>query len=618
MINNAKVNHLVISMDIILFRKSRLSFMSLMTIVILLILSFSTDSFSDQVHREQHFIIEKRYLIFPVRENNRKVRVNVKIEGEYFQDFDISLSDSIAPDIYVFIDLEKHKRKNLHVEVSKLLNGQEIGFDMVGIVDEIPGFDNLYSESLRPQFHFTSKRGVIGDPNGLVYHEGLYHLYHQHNPFGRYFFNMSWGHAVSKDLIHWKQMDEAIRPASYKDDAWSGGAVVDKNNTSGFQIGNTPPIVIAYTSSRRGECIAYSNDGGITFTPYQGNPVLKGATANRDPKIFWYEPGNHWVMARNYAYEKKEYMGFYSSSDLKNWKLEGKEGFFHSCPEAYELPVIGSEGVKKWVIHDMFGLYKIGDFNGKEYKSDVAERITYNHGSSYVSGQVFTNHPEDKKVMMAFSYNGVNPDMPFNNCMLFPVELRLKNTTQGIRLCPKPIEAIVQLHDEEFIEKNIKLSKLKKKLITLGDFGDLLHIKLNIEDLEGKFTFEVNGASLTLENDSLYIKGNLKTPVNPIMRTAIDKGGMVKGPLPIGEHTELEIILDKTTMEIFGNDGELYMPIGLYFYPDFMKGLFGGTIKQTKIIPFKDPLKREMKISYNQEDLRIKSFEVYKMKSIWK
>lgn len=311
-------------------------------------------------------------------------------------------------------------------------------------------------------------------------------------------------------------------------------------------------------------------------------------------------------------------MGFYSSPDLKNWTFESKEGFFHSCPEAYELPVIGLDGVKKWVIHDMFGLYKIGEFDGKKYTSDVEERIQYNFGSAYVAGQAYNDHPENKVVLMAFSYNGVCPDMPFNNCMLFPVELRLKNTQAGIRLCPKPIDAVTKLHDRSIRMKNKSISKINNILASKGDLGDALHLTIRLENVKDKFTLQLNGATITIERDSLFCKGNLKTPVQPIVRTAIDRNGCVKGPLNTNGEVELELLLDKTTLEIFGNDGELYMPVGLYFHPNFGAGLFGQPHEETKILPFMDPGKRGIKLSSADDDVKVKSIEVHTMKSIWK
>src|SRR5262249_26639977 len=177
--------------------------------------------------------------------------------------------------------------------------------------DEHKASEPLYTEKLRPQFHFSSRRGWLNDPNGLVYSRGEYHLYYQHNPFGWSEGNKYWGHAVSRDLVHWQELPIAISPKSYGDWVWSGSAVVDAANTAGWRKGEESVIVAAYTSTGRGECIAYSNDGGRTFADFEGNPVVTHTKGDgRDPRLLWYGaradpsekrdgsgvPG-HWVMA---------------------------------------------------------------------------------------------------------------------------------------------------------------------------------------------------------------------------------------------------------------------------------------------------------------------------------
>lgn len=567
--------------------------------------------------KELNFIIDKKYLVFPIKETGKWRRVKINIGGAYFDDADISISDTVIPDFYTFIDLNNYQGKQLKISLNKLTNDQLPSLANIKLVDEVPGFDSLYKESLRPQFHFTTKRGWLSDPNGSIYYNGIYHMYYQHNPYGWYFgYNIGWGHATSKDLIHWTEHNEVIRPAKYNDHAWSGSAAIDFNNTSGFQTGKIPPIVATYTSTKSGECIAYSNDGGMTFKQYEGNPVLTGVVANRDPSIMWYEPGKHWVMTRHLV---GEYIGFYTSDDLKSWNLRSKIGVFHSFPEIFELPVEGKKGIKKWVIHDMFGLYKIGDFDGEIFKSDVKDGLQYNFGSAFLSAQTINNYPDKKRVSFAFSYNGVAPGMPFNNSMLFPVELRLKETSKGIRLCPKPIDAIFSLHDKAIIAENKSIKEINEMLEAGGNLGDLLHIKLKLKNVQGKFMLLVNGATITIDanKDTLYCKGNLKPPVKPIARTAIDVNGEVKGPVNTNGMVELEVLLDKITLEIFANDGELYMPIGLYFHPDFKAGLVGKPYIKTGTMPFMDVYKRGIKIIYDDENTKIIDFEVYTMKSIW-
>ena len=146
----------------------------------------------------------------------------------------------------------------------------------------MPDAEKLYREKHRPLFHFTSRFGWLNDPNGLVYHDGEWHLFYQHNPFGVNWGNMHWGHAVSPDLVHWKELGIGLYPKRYGDWAFSGSAVVDKGNTSGWGTKEKPPLVLAYTSTGRGECIAYSTDKGRTWTEYDQNPVVKHRAATRN------------------------------------------------------------------------------------------------------------------------------------------------------------------------------------------------------------------------------------------------------------------------------------------------------------------------------------------------
>ncbi len=191
----------------------------------------------------------------------------------------------------------------------------------------------------RAQFHFSPRRGWNNDPNGLVYAQGEYHLYFQHNPYGWSWGNMHWGHAVSPDLVHWRELPIAIYPRRFGDWAFSGSAVVDRANTSGWKHGENDLLVAAYTSTGRGECIVYSNDRGRTWTEFAGNPVVKHQ--GRDPRLLWHEPTKRWVMAVYDESDGKRWIAFYTSSDLKTWTFRSRiEGFFE-CPDLFELPVDG-------------------------------------------------------------------------------------------------------------------------------------------------------------------------------------------------------------------------------------------------------------------------------------
>ncbi|MET8805442.1 GH32 C-terminal domain-containing protein [Streptomyces sp. NPDC004546] len=246
-----------------------------------------------------------------------------------------------------------------------------------------------YSEAYRPQFHFTPERNWMNDPNGLVYYKGEYHLFYQYNPNGNSWGDMSWGHAVSTDLVHWKQLPLAL---SYDDKemVFSGSAVVDWNNTTGFGTKENPPMVAIYTSYHKdtgvqAQSIAYSTDRGRTWTKYQGNPVLDiGSREFRDPKVQWYAPTKSWLMTVSLSTEHK--VRFYSSKNLKDWEPlsefgpAGATGGVWECPDLFPLAVDGNKQTIKWVLvvninpggitGGSGAQYFVGDFDGKKFTAD--------------------------------------------------------------------------------------------------------------------------------------------------------------------------------------------------------------------------------------------------------
>ena len=239
------------------------------------------------------FTIASRYLHLPVKTGAPMRRMKFIVGKDIVREFDIELDLSKDPQVWAFADVEAFKGKKLIVEV--MLPGDENRSPAFAESDDVPEGEKVYREKHRPLFHYTSRFGWLNDPNGLVYHDKEWHLFYQHNPFGVNWGNMHWGHAVSPDLVRWKELGIGLYPKKYGDMAFSGSAVVDKGNTSSWGTKEKPPLVLAFTSTARGECIAYSNDSGHTWTEYDKNPVLKHV--GRDPKLVWYEKGNHWVMA---------------------------------------------------------------------------------------------------------------------------------------------------------------------------------------------------------------------------------------------------------------------------------------------------------------------------------
>ena len=276
-----------------------------------------------------------------------------------------------------------------------------------------------YSELHRPQFHFTPKAHWTNDPNGLVYYDGEYHLFFQHSPGWMNHAPNTWGHAVSTDLVHWEQLGPGIEPDEYGW-IWSGSAVVDWHNTAGLQQGDEATIIAAYTTGGYGDppnpcvqSIAYSNDRGRTFTPYEGNPVLGHIRAsNRDPKIIWHEPTGRWIMA---LFLDGIDFALYASADLKSWEplCEFEVEGTGECPDLFELAVDGDASNTKWVFWGAAGVYRLGNFDGSTMTFET-DAIKCELGPNGYAAQTWSDIPaEDGRCLqISWMLRGQYPDMP--------------------------------------------------------------------------------------------------------------------------------------------------------------------------------------------------------------
>jgi fructan beta-fructosidase len=575
--------------------------------------SAQTNAPSDSV-RQIKILKGQTYLNLPVTETNKLTRAKISVDGKMIDQFTIKLATE-NPDYWVFFDVAPYQGKTLTLEIStaNILGGGAFtnitqatnvtkkepnedpvkGLKMVYVDTKFPGQDSLYKETLRPQVHFSSQRGWINDPNGLLYYGGQYHMFYQHNPYGWAWGNMHWGHAVSTDLVHWKQLPEAIYPFSERDAAFSGSAVYDPKNTSGFRKNGVDPLIAVYTSTGRGECLKLSYDNGKTFVDYEANPILKHR--GRDPKVFWYEPGNHWVMVV-WDQERTKKMSngldaiinqnlIFTSPDLKNWTYQsGVPGFFE-CPELFPLQVEGKAEQTKWVMYDASGRYIIGDFDGKTFKIDQHLKKYDYGGGFFYAAQTFNSEPKKRRVQIGWGRGITAPGMPFNQPMFFPTELKLKNTFDGLRLCPTPISEISTLHYNGKTFEN-KLIKPNEPL-TIPVEGDPLHIIAEIE--KGDATqFGLNILGYEIEYNDLM--GVFST--NAKSKPAFE---YVK---PGTEIFKIEAIVDKNILEVFINDGEIY-----YVAPFEME-------KTGKIETY-------VKGRGGDRKALVKKIEVYQLKSIW-
>jgi len=495
---------------------------------------------------ERTITVTKPVLNFPIKTGATRYYIELVVDGKQVRAMDVELATETI-DYWVVTDLSPWLGKELLIRTQQHPLGNAHILDRISVEEDIRDADDIYNEPLRPQFHFSSKRGWINDDNGLVYYDGEYHLYYQHNPYGwdhsRNDYNKTWGHAVSTDLIHWTELPAAIHP-DHLGTIYSGSAVVDKHNSTGFQTGKEKPIVAVYTSAggrspwskgkRFSQSIAYSNDRGRTFTPYEGNPVLPNIEyINRDPKAIWYEPSNQWVIVVHF---ERGVMAFFTSDDLKTWEKQSEfeSRYLVDCPELFQLALDGDEQNKKWILYGGSGAYFVGAFDGKEYTPET--KITrYSYGNCFYASQTFNNVPEEdgRRIQIAW---GTIPmrGMPFNQQLLFPVELTLHTTDEGLRMFAYPVKEIEGIHAKEYTWTDVQLKP--KQNILANVKGELFDIDAEFEIGDAdEFGFQINGFSVKYK-----VKKNELSCGRPKAKLK-----------PIDGNIRLRILVDRVSIEIF-------------------------------------------------------------------
>ena len=505
--------------------------------------------------------IEGKYLNFPVKEEANKCVVSLDINDEKVREFVINLAPD-EPDYWVYLEVQDFIGKTGSLNISGINENQVEAFKSVYSADTFPGEEDLYKEELRPQFHFSSKRGWNNDPNGLVFYKGEYHLFYQHNPFGWNWGNMTWGHAISTDLVHWVEQGDKLHQDELGQ-MWSGSGVVDWNNTTGFQTGDEPPLVLIYTNAG-GENewssgkpftqgIAYSNDRGRTWTKYSGNPVLDHVEkGNRDPKVQWWEETQEWVIVLYLSYPD---VAFYTSRDLKNWELQGTMESNHECPEMVELPIDGNKNNTKWVHYAAHGKYYIGDFDGKSYTKDT-EELRYNYGNMFYASQMFNDIPEEDGRSIQIGWARVElPEMPFNQMMTFPVSLDLRSTDDGLRMFAYPVEEIEKIRGKKYAWKDEPLRPGENPIEEItGNLFDI-EAKIALGDAD-EVGLVINGFPVVYSVDAQRLIGGEGKAGDDF------SSGETQAKLaPQDDTITLRILVDRPSVEIFANGGRIYMPM---------------------------------------------------------
>ena len=449
-----------------------------------------------------------------------------------------------------------------------------------------------YTEQYRPQVHFSPKAHWINDPNGMVYFNHTYHLFFQYYPKDIVWGPMHWGHAISKDLMHWTELPIALYPDSLGY-IFSGSAVVDSNKTSGFgKRGKTPMVAIFTHHDPKGEkagtevfqnqSIAYSLDNGNTWTKYSGNPVLKnpGIKDFRDPKVMWYAKQKKWVM----TLATKDRITFYSAPDLKNWKKEsefglraGAHGGVWECPDLFPLKL---NGKTYWILVVNLNpggpnggsatQYFVGSFDGHQFKPIDAQTRWLDYGPDEYAGITWSNTGSRKIFlgwMSNWEYANQVPTEKWRNAMTIPRDLRLKQSKQGIVIASAPVPELANINANTLVSKNVVVNKTLNLNAKVGKLKSQYVLKLTIAQLKG-YTIKLSnkkGEEVLIGYDDIKDQYFIDRTKSGRVDFQKDFSGRFTAPrLNTSKSTDLTIVVDKASVELFA-DGGLTTMTAIYF-----------------------------------------------------
>lgn len=485
------------------------------------------------------------YLQFGVRTGAPLRRVNFHNGGQLVYEADMELVDA-DPEFAVYADVRAYRGQRLTLE-AKLPAETARAFERVQPVESIPASN----ESRRPLVHFTSRRGWLNDPNGMVFLAGEWHLFYQHNPFGWNWGNMHWGHAVTRDLLHWEELPTALFAKPRQDMAFSGSAVVDRENTSGFKQGDNDVLVAAYTSTGRGECIAYSTDRGRTWQEYAGNPVVKHQ--GRDPRLLWHAASKQWSMAVYDEHpEVPQGIAFYTSPNLKDWTFRSRIRDYFECPDLFELPVDKGPATK-WVLSAADGKYVLGQFDGGTFTPDpafVASGKQQLWFGNFYAAQSFSDAPDGRRIQIGWGQGIEFRGQPFNQQMTLPVELSLRTTPAGVRMTATPVREWDRVARRSLLDTNGPAELVVKSNDPLlgppQPRTSPVELSGTVEPGNStKVVFQIRGTDVIYDVRQQQLTCRHVTAPIPLRA----------GKLP------LRVIGDRGSLEIFAHDGEFALSV---------------------------------------------------------
>lgn len=534
---------------------------------------------------EQNIVLikdsESKYLLLPVQENAPEGKVNIVVNNELQlgQNINVRLAREKV-DYYVPLDLSAYQGKTISLDVTGMPSSS-LCWKEIKLSDT---FDSSNRETYRPVYHHTPMYGWMNDPNGMFYKDGVYHLYFQYNPYGSMWGNMTWGHSTSTDLTHWTYEGTAIVP-----DAWgaifSGSCVVDKDNTAGFGKG---AVVAFYTSAKstpwgdiQSQSMAYSLDNGKTFIKYEHNPILTSTERDfRDPKVFWYAPGKHWVMMLAVGQE----MQIYSSGNLKEWKkessfgaMQGAHGGVWECPDLVEVAVEGSKE-KKWVLicnlnpGGPFGgsaaQYFVGSFDGKKFVNESPTQTKWlDWGKDNYATVTWSNAPAGRCIalgwMSNWQYANNVPTTQYRSANTLARDLTLYRAGGELYLKSKPSPEIKKARAEEKKISTFEVKGNYEVASLLADNKGAYEIEMTIENKgTSKIDFSLmneKGEKVAMYYDVVRKQFVMDRSASGIVGFSRDFPAVTVAPVRNTDQIHLRLFIDRSSVEAFGEDGEYVM-----------------------------------------------------------
>lgn len=533
---------------------------------------------------EQNIILldsVKKFLLLPVQENAPEGKVNIIVNNEFQleQNINIRLAREKV-DYYVPLDLSAYQGKSVSVDVTGM-PASSLCWKEIKLSDT---FDSSNRETYRPVYHHTPMYVWMNDPNGMFYKDGVYHLYFQYNPYGSMWANMTWGHSTSTDLTHWTYEGTAIVP-----DAWgaifSGSCVVDKDNTAGFGKG---AVVAFYTSAKstpwgdiQSQSMAYSLDNGKTFIKYEHNPILTSTERDfRDPKVFWYAPGKHWVMMLAVGQE----MQIYSSGNLKVWKkessfgaMQGAHGGVWECPDLVELPIEGTKE-KKWVLicnlnpGGPFGgsaaQYFVGSFDGKKFVNESPTQTKWlDWGKDNYATVTWSNAPAGRCIalgwMSNWQYANNVPTTQYRSANTLARDLTLYRVGGELYLKSKPSPEIKKARAEEKKIPTFEVKGNYEVASLLADNKGAYEIEMAIENKgTSKIDFSLmneKGEKVAMYYDVVRKQFVMDRSASGIVGFSRDFPAVTVAPVRNTDQIHLRLFIDRSSVEAFGEEGEYVM-----------------------------------------------------------